>query len=866
MNGRDRSRAPLLGALVLAATALPLAAQDVVLEARGAGAASVRSASVTATAALAAEPLRIDGRDDDAVWRTAPRYRGFRTFEPRVDTDPIFETEFQVAYDARNLYVFVRMFDPHPDSIMHALSRRDVRGPSDQIKLLIDSYDDKRSGYELAVNPDGVKRDYSMSDDQSEDESWDGIWEAGTTVDSLGWTAEFRVPLSQLRYSHEAEHTFGFGIWRDIERFKERSAWPLWSPLRNGISSQLGRLTGLNGLSHARRIEATPYVVIKDVREPSNTPSTARVREVTGGGDLKVGLTPNLTLDATVDPDFGQVEADPAVVNLSAFETFFAERRPFFVEGNGLYEFALNCYAVVGCQTNEGLFYSRRIGRSPSLRGIYGDATTATATPIAAATKLTGRTSGGLSFGLLDAVTPRVGGVGGRTVEPRTNYAVVRANQDLRNGRMGFGLIGTAVSRSLDDLTDPYLHGNAYATGLTFRNRSSDGNYEVSGRVAASRVEGTSAVIAATQRNPVHYYQQPGDGLRVDPTRTSLSGHAEEVKVGKYGGGITRFETSLVRQSGGFDVNDLGYLRRADLLNWSTWGALAWRESKWFYRWAQVNSSHWVSYNTSGDRTDHGVGLSSHAALLNNWMVTVGGVLQSISNVACDRCTRGGPLLRDSRGFFPWGGFETDSRKPVSGSLFLNFGMSDEGASHYASYSPSVDLRFSARATIGLGLGFSENTDDSQWYGNFTDGLGATHYAFAHLEQTTVSMNTRVNYTATPNLSFEFYGQPFVSHGTYADVRELSATPRAARYADRFVAYSAPAGAPTAFKVAALRANAVVRWEYRPGSTLFVVWQHGKESYQDRFANQSWGQDYRDLFDLQPNNTFLVKFAYWLNR
>lgn len=247
----------------------------------------------TAVAVRAATPPRIDGRGDDAVWQVAQKYGGFRQFQPRVDTTPSFQTEFQVAYDEKNLYVFVRMFDPHPDSIMHALSRRDVRGPSDQIKLLIDSYADRRSGYELAVNPDGVKRDFSMSDDGNEDDSWNGIWDVATNVDEKGWTAEFRVPLSQLRYAKSESNTFGFGIWRDIERYAERDSWPLWSPTRSGISSQLGYITGLSGITTARRVEVAPYIVTKNVQRTLSDASFGRQQQATVGGDLKFGITPD---------------------------------------------------------------------------------------------------------------------------------------------------------------------------------------------------------------------------------------------------------------------------------------------------------------------------------------------------------------------------------------------------------------------------------------------------------------------------------------------------------------------------------------------------------------------------------------------
>lgn len=819
-----------------------------------------------ASAVRAVAPPQIDGRGDDAVWQEAPRYSEFRQFEPKVDIDPSFRTEFQAAYDARNLYVFVRMFDPHPDSIMHALSRRDVRGPSDQVKLLIDSYNDRRSGFEFAVNPDGVKRDYSMSNDGNEDESWTGVWDVATNVDSLGWTAEFRIPLSQLRYT-AGTTTFGFGIWRDIERYRERSSWPLYHPQRTGLSSQLGRLEGMSALTTARRIEATPYVVTKNVQRTTPTNDYDRRQELTVGGDLKVGITPNVTLDATINPDFGQVESDPSVVNLTAFETFLYERRPFFVEGTGLYRFELNCYIVVDCSTNEGLFYSRRIGRSPPLRNVYGDETTPTSTTIAAATKLTGRTKRGLAFGVLDAVTREVTGSDRQIVEPLTNFGVVRVLQDFRGGDADIGLIGTAVNRSDDQWTRPFLHQAAYSGGATFRNRFSGRRYELAGQLAVSRVVGTPAAILRTQHQPVHYYQQPADDLDVDSTRESLSGYSAQLKLGKYSGGITRFETSVIRMSPGFEANDLGFLRRADLMDWSTWAALSFREARGIYRWAQVNGNHWETWNTSGLRLQNALNFNGHMGLRNNWDVHAGATMDRLTESYCDRCTRGGPALRGSRGLYPWGGVNTDSRKVVSGGMWVNLWYTDEGKSEGSSLDPYVTFRLASQFQLTVGAGFGRDHNNTQWFGNFTDGGGVTHYSFAHLEQRTTSMSVRMNYTMTPNLTLEVYGQPFVATGVYSDFREVSATPNADSYDARFQPYTPPPSEPTRFKFTELITNSVLRWEYRPGSTLFVVWQHGREGPGpgDTFR-QSWTRDYRKLFELHPDNTFLVKVAYWLSK
>jgi hypothetical protein len=821
----------------------------------------------TATAARAEEAMSIDGRDSESVWAQAQRYTTFRQFQPRVNAEPSLRTEFRVAYDERNLYVFVRMFDPHPDSIMRALSRRDVRGPSDQVKVMIDSYNDERSGYEFAVNPDGVKRDYSMSNDGNEDISWNGVWDVGTVVDSLGWTAEFEIPLSQLRYARAPQNRFGLGIWRDIERRTERMSWPLYNPEKSGLSSQLGKLDGLAGLSTARRLEAVPYAVARNVQRISDASQYSRKQELTVGGDLKIGLTPNTTLDATINPDFGQVEADPSVVNLTAFETFFSERRPFFVEGTGLYRFQLNCYIVVDCSTNEGLFYSRRIGRAPTLLNSYGDGATPTATPIAAAAKLTGRTAHGLSFGVLNALTQEVIGSERRTAEPRTNYAVVRAQQDLRGGEAGVSWIGTAVNRALDDWTDPVLHRSAYVTGVSARNRFGGGNYEVNASFTASHVAGTREAILRTQRSPVHYFQQPDDDHDLDPNRTSLGGHAAQLKFGKYGGGATRFETSFVRQSAGFEPNDLGFLRRADVQDWSTWAALSFRTPRGIYRWMQLNANHWETWNTSGRRLENAVNVNGHMGLHNNWNVHAGGTVSKLGTSFCDRCTRGGPVLRSSRAFYPWFGVNGDSRGRLVPSMWVNLGYYDGGESRSVSLSPSVTIRVSTRFEANVGASI-ENVDSyAQWYDNFTDPDGAsTHHAFARLDQRTLSMSLRLNYVASPDLSLEFYGQPFVSTGTWSDFRELSDTPTASRLADRFQPFTPPAGSPDAFRFAQLRTNTVLRWEYRPGSTVFVVWAHGRRDDSDVRSDRSWTREYRDLFELHPDNTFLIKVAYWLNR
>ena len=824
-----------------------------------------RDPAMAAAAVRATQGVVIDGLNADAVWRTAPRFTSFTQFEPRDGGDASFRTEFQAAYDEKNIYVFVRAYDPHPDSIRHALTRRDVRGPSDQLKIIIDGYHDKRTGYEFAVNPDGVMRDFAMYDDDREDDTWNGVWQVGTKVDSLGWTAEFRIPLSQLRYADAATHTFGFGVWRDIQRYSERDSWPRYYKTKNGFASQLGELYGIDGIRSPGTLEVTPYTVTKNVQKQSVAGAYSRDQQLALGADLKYGITSNITLNATINPDFGQVEADPAVLNLSAFETFLAERRPFFVEGTGQYQFQLNCYIVQDCNTNEGLFYSRRIGRTPHLIGSYGDESTPTATAIAAAAKLTGRSSGGFSFGALDAVTRGVDGTLGRTVEPFTNYAVLSGNQDLRGGNTSIKVVATGVNRSLDQWTSSSLVDNADAAGVNFRNRFDKGNYEFNAYLSGSRLAGSRQSIALLETNPVHYYQQPNDDMSVD-SATSLAGSFAQLKFGKYAGGITRIETSLVRISSGYDVNDLGYLLRADILDWSTWGALTSQTKNKYWNWAQWNLNHWQHWTTSGLAIDNAWNSNVHVGFHNNWNAHLGLTVQGFGDVYCDRCTRGGPAVRSTRGFYPWGGINGDSRKKLVPSMWVNLGYSDEGTSHFYSLSPAMDLNLSTQLHASISANISQTIDNAQWFGNFTDDATTlTHYAFARLDQHTVDMGLRVNYTARPNLTFEFYGEPFASSGTYSDVRELSGTPGAAKFADRYKPYAAPADAALQFDYIQLRSNAVVRWEYRPGSTVFLVWTHGREDFRDT-RQPSWTNDYNDLFALHPDNTFLIKVAYWLNR
>lgn len=821
-------------------------------------------ASVSTLSAVRADiPPVLDGKDDDLVWSLAPVITGFKEVRPSEDAEPKQRTAARVAYDARNLYVFVRAYDTAPDSIVKLLSRRDVQTASDQIIVMVDSYHDRRTGYEFAVNPVGVKSDYAVYNDGNEDSAWDGVWDAVTQIDSLGWTAEFRIPLSQLRYPAGSTRTFGFLIWRSIQRYTSQMSWPLFRQSRTGFVSQWGELSGLTDLATPRRAELTPYAVAKS--EPiADGNGFDRHNGGNVGADLKYSLASNLTLNATINPDFGQVEADPSVLNLSAFETQFQERRPFFIEGRGLFSFDVNCNAV-NC-SGEGLFYTRRIGREPQLSQFSSEAS-AKSTTIIGAAKITGRLPGGIGIGVLNAVTDHETGPNHATIEPMTNYSVLRLNEDHSGGKGSIGLMFTGVNRSLDKWSRPDLHQDAYVGALNFRQQLFNSRYEVGGSLDFSRVSGSQEAIYQTQTNPVHLFQRPDGDLRVDSSRTSLPGNAQEIRFGKISGNRLKFESSYSRRSPGFEINDLGFLLQADQQSWSNWAGLRFNKPNSVFQSLNWNMNWWQQWSNAGLATERAFNTNTHMQLNSRWWLHAGGTLGQLGSTFCDRCARGGPALRQNMILAPWMGLEGDQRKKLVPFMWVNYSRYDGGRSRRINLNPELDYKFSSNFTTSVALDWTRNRNDSQFFDRFTDSLSGTqHFTFGHLEQTTVGLTWRLDYTFSPTTSLQLYAQPFISKGTYGNIRELSSTPGANAYDARFVPYgdTAVRNNPGGFNVQQFHSNAVFRWEYRPGSTLFVVWSQGRDSFNNVEGDRNYGGDLKDLFNRPSQNTFLVKLSYWL--
>jgi hypothetical protein len=839
------------GALVLATNAHSQSSspKDSQASRAVAAAATLRAAAIAVPAASA---LLIDGSDRDDAWRSATPMTDFRVYDPTVNGTPSMRTEARFAFDARNLYIFVRAFDPRPDSIVALLSRRDVKTTSDQIKVMVDSYHDRRSGFEFAVNPAGVKRDYATYDDAREDHSWDGVWDVATRVDSAGWAAEFRIPLSQLRYAAADEHTFGIMVMREIARTNEKLSWPVFDRTKPGIASQFADVTGFVGLTSPRRLEAAPYVIARN-RGLERNAGFSRRQEQSIGGDLKYGVTSNLTLDMTINPDFGQVEADPAQLNLTAFENFLSEQRPFFLEGSGVFSFG-------GDQSR--LFYSRRIGRTPQLSGLAapGSDVPGTSTILGAA-KMTGRLSGGATLGALTAITDRVS-VGDATLEPRTQYAVVRVSQDFRQGQSGVGIMLTGVGRELDGVTERFLRRSAVAGGIDGRHRIQNGSLQLAGSIAASRVAGTAEAIARAQRTSVHYYNRPDADLDYDSLRTSLGGVSAAVSVDKAQGALS-YGVSYRVTTPGFETNDVGFLTRADLQTSQGYVNLRSLKPSRFWRNAVVVAIVAEDRTSSGMAVGRVVELDLAVDLLNSATFSLAMWTDNVGPVFCDRCARGGPALRLSPSSSALVNISRDPRGTFVPSLAAIYTIADGGRSSLWRVRPYVRVRARSNLSWELGTRYQRNRDNTQHYANYgVIGSDTTQYVFAHLDQHLLSFTARLNYTASPTLSLQLYAEPFVTSGEFSSPRTLE-TPRAADYDQRFRPVNRALGG---FNQKDFHASAVLRWEYRPASTVFLVWTQGRFQGDRDEGTFNATRDYRNLFGARPDNTFLMKVAYWFGR
>lgn len=824
-----------------------------------AGAPPTRVISAIAVPAGTAA-IRVDGDLSDAAWTSAPVTSGFLQREPQEGAPTTHATEVRVAFDNDALYVAVRAFDPEPDRIVGLLTRRDDSSPSDWISILIDSFNDKRTAYEFGVNVAGVKYDRYWYNDTNSDQSWDAVWDVGAVRTEDGWCAEFRIGFSQLRFRSGEGGTLGFAAMRTVAHLDETSTWPLLARTASGFVSSFGDLQGVVVGAAQKKLEFVPYAVGSMGTQPvdgRNPFVSSPSGTFSAGLDMKYQVAPGLTLTATVNPDFGQVEADPAVVNLGAFETFFSEQRPFFVEGSGNFNF-------------RNLFYSRRIGRAPQrVAGAPDDdgfAHQPVNTTILGAAKLTGRI-GAFAVGALQAVTAPehadlASGPDLRTrshtpVEPGTSYTVIRVSREYAD-QSRVTLMGTNTSRRLADELS-FLPAQATTGGAEGDLRFGPaGRYSLQGFWATSYVRGSTAAIDRIQRSTVHSFQRPdATHLAYDPSRTSMTGHSGGLSLGKIAGANVVFSSAAGFRSPEYDVNDLGFQSRADEVWFENWIQFRDETPGRFFRTFRFNINHWSGWNFGGDRRSLGYNVNAHWRTIDSWGFGSGGTINR--EAFDDRRTRGGPGGMVPGTMSAWAYIETDDRKLVS-AYFEQGVFTDRQGSYDASQWANATIRPTSALSVRVELQVSNSRTARQWVTNQAAD-DATRYIFGGVTRTTVGIGTRVNYTLTPTLSLQLYARPFVSSGDYDSFSELVA-PRAPHDVDRYVPFDYT-GNPD-FNVQSFRTTNVLRWEYRPGSTLFVVWQQGRDGSlpQGDFA---LGRDLTRMFDVAAQNVFLVKVSRWFN-
>ncbi len=849
--------------------------------------ASVR-ADPHARAQRATGSIAIDGHLDEPDWATAPKQTGFTQRFPQDGAKPQFETTFAILYDDDAVYIGVWADDPEPEHIKRLLTRRDVDSPGDWVAVGIDSYHDRRTAYVFMLNAAGVQRDQLVFDDQGSDDSWDAVWISDVAVTDRGWTAEFRIPLSQLRFSGAEIQQWGFQVLRIIGRSQEQSTWSPWPRTGPQIVSKFGVVEGIDHLRRQRRLELLPYVTAGVDVEPidAGDPVNDRVSSRANAGvDIKYGLGPAFTLSATINPDFGQVEADPSQVNLGPTELFFAEKRPFFLEGMDLFRLPIgNSDGSV-----EGAFYSRRIGAVPPAPDMtYEYLKTPVATTIYGAAKLTGKTESGWSVGALEAVTGQektevvddAGNVTDPVIAPLTSYTVARVKRDLRDGKTSIGMSATAVERSLDGTPlVATLHDQAYSGGAQLSHHWDDNAWALELRTVGSWVHGSPDAIATTQTDNVHLFQRPdATDVSLDPMRTALSGFGATWQFGQLGATKHwRYGFGGDLRSPGLELNDVGFQVSSDRTIPFLWGQYHEEvPSEHVMNW-QINSDVYEVSNFEPTILTYGLEANASAQLSNYWSVNT--YWNLARNLWDPVALRGGPALRVNPTIQGNASIASDYRKPVS--LSFSFRAARDWIADMTLAGVDIGATIQARSNIDLYIGpsYTQRIDPMQYVAEADDTAGNHHYVLGTIQQSTASLTVRANWTFSPHLSLQVYAQPFVSTGKYSDLKDVD-DPHADAFADRFhvlqgndytimgdTVYASYRGsysfAKPDFDVRQLRSTVVLRWEYRPGSILFAIWSHGQTSTLDDGRSQL-GTDLAGLLRASEQNIVMLKINYWI--
>jgi hypothetical protein len=827
---------------------------------------------------LVGDAPKIDGALNDACWLQGEWAGEFVQREPFEGAAPTAQTEIKILYDHRNIYVAIRAHDPEFAHQPRILGQRDEFS-GDMVGIAFDSYHNRLTAFEFDVNSAGSKIDLILRNDGNVDLDWNVVWDVKVATSPTGWTAEYRIPLSQLRYSGAGNQVWGLHSWRWIRRKQEESNWQLIPMDNRGVVRSFGELQGIRDLPPSRRIELLPYAVAKyeSLAAEKGNPYRGRDRtKLEGGLDAKIGFTSDFTLDLTVNPDFGQVEADPSEINLSTVETFFTEKRPFFIEGKAMFEYGLD---------DDMPFYSRRIGSAPSLIPAGpGFVQIPANTRIVTAEKITGRNTHGFSLGVLHAMTDRVEArvteaeqEEYRTLaEPKTNYLVARAQDEFSGGDTVVGGIFTATQRSGSNQELATLPRQALTAGFDAIHYWKQRAFFVEARGLATQVKGTPEAITDLMKSFVHNYQRPdADYMEVDPAAESLSGNAGRVGLGKAADGHWRYFGRVSWRSPGVDFNDLGYLANADFVQQSaqlqyfdaTPGPVLRRQD---FRLKQTST-----YNYGGDTLQHALGLNTQLAGIRNWYLNVDTRVET--NRLDSRILRGGPALRRPTRLPTWIYYESDDSRSTQFKASGSYSVTPEDGSNYFEIEPGISQRVGDRLRFDLKIGYSHNRQQSQYAGEVTSS-GVPRYLVGAMDQRSLFSQLRMQVNFSPNLTLTYFAGPYVSKGAF-DRFKVVTRPRAAQLNDRFASmtYASSEGryegnvAGDRFKFdnpdftwRELKANLVLRWEFRAGSALYCVWSQHRSDTRE-LGVFSGGDEYGRLLDVRPDNTFLVKMSYWFS-
>ncbi|WP_299187351.1 DUF5916 domain-containing protein [uncultured Aquimarina sp.] len=856
------------------------------------------------------EAPTINGLIEESSWDLVEWSGDFIENEPDENTPPSQQTKFKILYDQKYLYIAYRCYDTEPEKIEKRLSRRDGFA-GDWVEINLDSYHDKRTGFSFTITAAGVKGDEFISDNGNNwDGSWNPIWYTATNIDDQGWTAEVKIPLSQLKFGKSKEQIWGLQVNRRFFRKEERSVWQRVPQDAPGWVSEFGELHGLIDIEPQKQLEIQPFVVTQYDTFPEEDGNPFRDGDdfkLNGGLDAKIGITNDLTMDLTVNPDFGQVEADPAAIALDGFQIFFREQRPFFVENKNIFD-----YRFANGQDN--VFYSRRIGRSP--QGSIGSSPINTEfvdrptnTTILGAAKFSGKTKNGWSIGVLESVTQReIAKVEDADsnrretiVEPLTNYFVGRVQKDFNDRNTYVGGIFTATNRNLGDILnidyeDPntdetselvglrennlnFLRKSAYTAGLDFRHNWKDRKYFVEGNLVTSHVEGSKEAIEATQNELTHLFQRvDADHVEVDPNRTSLTGTGGKFIGGKSGGGNWRYTAGVFWRSPELELNDVGFLRQADdIRQFANVRYLFLKPTK-FYRRANLNFEQTSAFDFEGNFNRIQYEFNGFINYKNNWWTEVGAAHKP--RIYTNTVLRGGPRWRFSEENFAFLFFGSDSRKKFNFTMgYVNSGAKQN---NFTFHRYVLRMRYQPFNALSISLNpeFERNPNKTQ-YVTEVDFAGTPRYITARIDQQTLSASIRLNYNINPNLTIQYYGQPFISRGTYTDFNYVNnpiasdLNERVTLYNDNQISfaddlYSVDENLDGAidytidnpdFAFVQFRSNLVLRWEYIPGSEIFLVWSQGVNGLGDPGDHLFRSLD-NQIFGQQPENTFLIKATY----